>query len=117
MGVKVTDNTDSILGMTQQRASIFLRIIAEQVVDISRPGTPRDKGNLRQDVLKTVNGLKGQIEWRKGYAQYQERGKRADGSHVVKNYTTPGTGPHFAENAVTEVISKSTNIAKQAGLL
>lgn len=111
------DNTQPIFGTTQQKASIFLRIIAEHIVDTSRPGTPKERGNLRQDVLKTVNGLKGKIEWRKVYAEYQERGARKDGSHRVKNYSTPGTGPHFAENAVKQGAGSAVNFMKQANLI
>lgn len=33
----------------------------------------------------------------KRYAAYQHEGVRADGSHVVKNYTTPGSGKKFLE--------------------
>ena len=101
---KYTDHTDTIRGNTKQRASTFLRLVCEEVVNISRPKTPRDKGNLYQDVLKQVLGLKGKIEWRKVYAEYQERGSRRDGSRPVRNYTTPGTGPHFAQNAVEKVV-------------
>lgn len=31
------------------------------------------------------------------YAAYQHEGMRADGSHVVKNYTTAGTGAKYLE--------------------
>lgn len=114
---KITDYTGAVLGTTQQRASIFLRMLCEDIVTTSRPNTPRDKGNLNQDVLKTVSGLKGRIEWRKVYAEYQERGKRRDGSRVVKNYTTPGTGPHFAENAVKLIAEKAGAVARRANLV
>lgn len=117
MSVQITDLTPSILNQTKQRASIYLRVIAEYIVDTSRPNTPKDKGNLNQDVLKTVTGLKGQIEWRKGYAQYQERGARRDGSRRVRNYTTPGTGAHFAENAVNNAVGLATRFMKQVNLI
>lgn len=117
MSVRVNDNTGNVYNLTKQRASIFLRTAAEQIVQSSSPKTPRDKGNLRQDVLKTVSGLKGRIEWRKGYAEYQERGSRRDGSRRVKNYTTPGTGPHYAQNAVERIVGLTANIAKLAHLI
>lgn len=117
MSVKYTDFTGNILNGTKQRASIFLRVAAEQVVSVARPNTPKDKGNLRQDVLKRVVGLHGEVEWRKVYAEYQERGSRRDGSHRVRHYTTPGTGPHYAENAVKEVVGKTNIIAKLSHLI
>lgn len=117
MSIYITDNTPIILSQTRQRASIFLRVLCDNVVDIAKPKTPKDKGNLRQDILKIVTGLHGKIEWRKVYAQYQERGSRKDGTHVVKKYTTPGTGPHYAENAVNKAIEKTEVIAKLAHLI
>ncbi len=117
MSVKITDNTPTIISQTQQRASIFLRLLCDNVTDLSRPNTPKMFGNLGRDVIKSVQRLKGKIEWPKVYASYQERGKRADGTRVVKKYTTAGTGPHFAENAVKKSIQNTGAIAKLAHLI
>lgn len=38
------------------------------------------------------------------YAAYQERGRRADGSHVVRNYTTAGTSSGFFARAIGSVM-------------
>ena len=35
------------------------------------------------------------ITYEQPYASYQYYGEREDGSHKVKNYTTPGTGPYW----------------------
>lgn len=40
------------------------------------------------------------------YAAYQERGMRADGSHIVRHYTTPGTGKDYLKNAFDSVIKE-----------
>lgn len=117
MSVKVTDNTPSIINTTTQKASIFLRELCDTVVNISTPKTPKDKGNLSRDILKQVLGLHGRIEWRKVYASFQEAGVRADGTHRVRKYTTAGTGPHFAENAVNDAIKDTGVIAKRSGLI
>ena len=37
------------------------------------------------------------ITYASPYASYQYYGKRKDGSHVVRNYTTAGTGPKWDE--------------------
>lgn len=52
---------------------------------------PMDEGNLRTivDIQPTS------ITYESPYARYQYYGMRADGSHKVKNYTTPGTGPYW----------------------
>lgn len=52
---------------------------------------PYDEGNLR--TIKTVSS--DSITYESPYARYQYYGMRDDGTHVVKNYTTPGTGPYW----------------------
>ena len=47
-------------------------------------------------------------------ASFQERGRRKDGSHVVRNYTTAGTGKNFLKDAANVVLNKSSQYAKQA---
>lgn len=58
---------------------------------------PMDTGNLR-----TIVDLdKDTITYESPYAKYQYKGMREDGSHVVKNYTTPGTGPYWDKRMVS----------------
>lgn len=117
MSVTIKDNTVTLTAQTARSASLGLRYIAEAVVAESTPHTPKDKGNLSRDVVKQVLGLRGVIEWRKVYAQFQERGMRRDGSHRVKSYTTSGTGPHFAFNAVKKIALQSDKYFRLAGLI
>ena len=117
MSIKITDSTAIIKSQTAQKASIFLRTMADELVTLSTPGTPRDKGNLRQDIIKQVLGLKGKVVWGKNYAAYQERGVRRDGSRRVRKYTTPGTGAHFAQNAAKLLPGSTVKIAKGVGLI
>lgn len=117
MSVKITDNTVTIIANNTRNASLALRFMADDVVRIAGPKTPRKRGNLSQDILRQVLGKRATIEWRKVYAQYQERGKRRDGSHVVRKYTRSGTGPHFAENAVKEVVANAEKYFKRARLI
>lgn len=110
MSYRLTDKSTVFENMANQKASIFLRTIAETIVRASTPKTPMKTGRLRMDVVKQVLGLRGKIIWGKNYAIYQEEKQ-------FKNYTTPGTGPHFAENAVKEVISDTATVARQSGLV
>lgn len=110
MGVRVIDNTPVVKETLNQKSSLFLRIIAEEIVALSTRSTPMKTGALRRDVLKQVLGLHGQVVWAKDYARYQE-------DKQFKNYTTPGTGPHFAESAVTKVVDGTAIIATRAGLI
>jgi hypothetical protein len=52
---------------------------------------PMDNGDLRTIVTIDSNS----ITYEMPYARYQYYGMRDDGSHKVKNYTTPGTGPYW----------------------
>lgn len=58
---------------------------------------PKDTGNLRRVVTISPNS----ITYEMPYAEYQYRGMRADGTRVVTNYTTPGTGSYWDEKMVT----------------
>ena len=61
---------------------------------------PKDEGNLRTNVSITADS----ITYESPYAKYQYRGMREDGSRVVKNYTTPGTGPYWDKRMVSAEI-------------
>ena len=77
---------------------------------ISEPKTPKKSGRLRMDVVKQVLGLAAKVVWGKKYGVYQET-KR------FKKYTTPGTGPHFAENAAKDLPPLTEKVAKNSGLI
>lgn len=110
MAVKIIDNTKEINQFFKQKGSIFLRSMADEMQKEAKPNTPKDKGNLRRDILKQVLGLKGKVVWRQNYGVYQE-------TKQYKNYTTPGTGPRFAENAAKSLPKKTNTIAKRVGLI
>ncbi len=95
---------------TRSRLMMSLRLIGEDVKKESMFKTPRLKGYLRDNckVIPQSGKPETHIIWQEPYAQYQERGMRADGSHVVKHYTTPGTGKEFAKNAVKKVVTPKT---------
>jgi hypothetical protein len=108
--VRITNNTASFESDVTQKSNLFLRLFAEQVVREAEPNTPKKTGDLRNRVVKSVLGLKGKIQWQTNYAIYQEKKK-------FKNYTTAGTGPNFARNAVEAVASKADTIMKSIGLI
>lgn len=110
MSVRVTDNSPAVTNLMKIRGSIFLRLMADEMVKISKELTPKDTGRLRMDITKSVLGLSGKIKWGKGYAAIQE-------TKQFRNYTTPGTGPHFAESGVKSGVEKTAVIAKRAGII
>lgn len=58
---------------------------------------PQRDGNLRTIVSMTSNS----ITYESDYASYQYYGEREDGTHKVKNYTTPGTGPYWDKRMIS----------------
>jgi hypothetical protein len=96
--------------LARQRATTGMRQMLEDIHKTSRPITPKLTGDLRGDVRKEVtkkgaDTIRGTIEWQRPYAWYQERGYT---SGPIRNYTTPGTGAHFAERSVKEVTGGNT---------
>lgn len=108
MAVEVTDNTEKILKDLEIKSNMFLRSASDSIVEISTPKTPKDTGDLRRYVRKQVLGLKAKIEWKQPYAAIQE-------TRQFRNYTTPGTGPKFAESAVKQVVDDTDKIARKIG--
>jgi len=103
MSVTIKDNTPLILAKNNQAVNLALRLTMDGIDKSAFPKTPKDRGELRKNIRKSVSAKKGRIEWSSRYAQYQERGYS---SGPIRHYTTPGTGAHFAENAVNA--NKST---------
>ena len=108
MPVTIQHNEEYIRQLTTQRISLANRLIIEDIHRTSLHNTPMISSQLRRNVTKTVvpETYTGTIIWKVPYASYQERGSRADGSYVVKNYTTPGTGKDFAKNAVKKTLKE-----------
>ena len=67
---------------------------------------PMDLGNLRTIVDIRTNS----ITYESPYASYQYYGKRKDGSHKVKHYTTPGTGHHWDRRMIS---AEKDNVIKE----
>lgn len=110
MSVKIEDNTAHIITDTTKGANLALRFMLDDIDRAARPVTPKKAGNLRNDIVKSVLGLRGTIKWGKNYAIFQEKKK-------FRNYTTPGTGPHFAENSVVKITKKSEEYFRKARMI
>lgn len=81
--------------------------LAEQMLQDSEKfipysgGSSQSAGNLRESGHIVKGEEKGvmYLVWDTVYALYQWFGIRADGTHPVHNYTTPGTGKLWVEEA------------------
>ncbi|RLA58674.1 MAG: hypothetical protein DRR04_10385 [Gammaproteobacteria bacterium] len=75
-----------------------LREMASDILIESRNKAPVKNGHLRGESYSSQFApLVHRVEYLIEYAEYQERGARKDGTHVVRKYTTAGTGAHFLE--------------------
>lgn len=114
MSVKIIDNSQLLVSERTNKVSLALRLMIEAIYKNSIPITPKEHGNLRADVIRAVQGLHGSIKWDKNYAAAQEAGMTR--GFVIRNYTTGGTGAHYAARTVKSVVSKVDTYLKQAGL-
>ena len=97
---------------------IAIRQMMEDIKQIADKTTPYKTGMLRGSVSKTLlSPTHGRMVWNMPYAAYQERGMRADGSHIVQNYTTPGTGKEFAQQAIERVKDNGAEYIRKAGFI
>lgn len=111
MSVRYSDNTAYIKAKVSSGVPLALRFALDDIQRISNPKTPRRLGDLRLQVRKEVRGRTGTITWWSNHAIYQEDPKKP-----FTNYTTPGTGPHFAKNSVHEVVHNFDYYLKKAGI-
>lgn len=113
MAYRRTDNTEQIIHERGEKVSLAIRFAIEDIHRGSTQKTPKLTGQLRSDIRKSVVGKTGKIVWGKNYARYQERGYT---SGPVRRYTTPGTGPHFAEESARRVGSDPHKYLNKVGL-
>ena len=64
---------------------------------------PMDQGDLRTivDIQEVVDIQPNSITYEMPYARYQYYGVREDGTHPVRNYSTPGTGTYWDRRMVS----------------
>ena len=113
MAVKVRNNTARLKAKIENNTAVMIRLMLRDIHAKAEPNTPRKYGNLRDQVSERALGKTGYIEWHAEYATYQEDGSQGKPWH----YTTPGTGPHFAENAVNEVVANLDEYARKSNLI
>ena len=107
----------NLIGKASEKAAYAL---AEQMLADSEKfvpysgGSSQSAGNLRESgkVTKGENGVF-YLVWDAVYALYQWYGVRADGSHQVHNYTTPGTGKQWVETARAQYGDRWREIAQK----
>ena len=116
MGVKVEVKTDRAKwkSIVEKAADNAVEGLADQMMNDSLPFIPDDGESLLRDagrIEKTGKGIR-YLVWSLVYAGYQWFGVRKDGTHVVKNYTTPGTGTKWVDRAKARFKSAWDKVAQ-----
>jgi len=117
MSAEIENKMPEVKADLNFKLELMTRLMLEDVHRRSVRITPLREGALRAMVAKQMMGKTGIIEWRAPYASYQERGMRADGTRVVRHYTTPGTHAHYAEESVQAVMNNLPEYITKAGIV
>ena len=110
MKVEIKTNVGAWKSLVNEAADKAAGALANQIMNDSIDKIPKSAGDDRTEgaalsdigrIEKPENGTRNLV-WDNVYAGYQWYGMRADGTHVVKNYTTSGTGKMWVETARAE---------------
>lgn len=103
MSVEVKIDFNKYKSAMNSAKELVVSALAEQILADSTDFVPYSAGSRQSAGALRESGRvdKGQetgeryVTWDTVYALYQWFGVRADGTHVVKNYTTPNTGKEW----------------------
>ena len=99
----VTVKTDLLAwkDIVEHAAEMAASGLSEQMMNDSIDYIPTDGENTLRDAGRIEKAGEGKraLVWDTVYAGYQWFGARADGTHEVKHYTTPGTGKAWVDEA------------------
>lgn len=120
MAVIVKTDRQKMSRIMGKASDLAMYALAEQMLADSEKfvpysaGSSQSAGNLRESG-KVVKGEDGvfYLVWDAVYALYQWYGVRADGSHKVQRYTTPGTGKQWVEAARAQYADRWQQIAQK----
>lgn len=101
MAVTIKTDRAAWKAATDKAADFAAAALAEQMMNDSRDYIPTDGENMLRDAGRIEKPADGErdLVWDNVYAGYQWFGARADGTHEVKHYTTPGTGKAWVDEA------------------
>ena len=118
MGIKVESDILKWSSKAVDAMGIAYDRMAKDIVRLAKIKVPYKSGDLMKETKsKKLGLLKYRVTVDKEYASYQERGKRKNGTHVVRKYTTPNTGRNFLSGSADSVVAKHIQYLKQANQL
>lgn len=116
MSVQIKTNWGAWIAAVEAGADASSAALAEQMLADSRDHIPDDGEHMLRDIGRIEAKKTGErdLVWSSVYAGYQWYGMRSDGTNVVENYTTPGTGKAWVEAARAENDETWQKVAQNA---
>lgn len=116
MGFEIKTDRAAWRAALEAGAEAASAALAEQMMSDSRDKIPDDGEHTLRDIgrIEKVDAGGHDLVWSNAYAAYQWYGMRVDGTHVVENYTTPGTGKAWVDTARAENKEKWDKVARNA---
>lgn len=118
--VEFKDYSRAWLAVEQQNLTNALEAMADAIMKNAKVKAPKLKGPLRnsshinrlsptsREIVFNATGKNGA-----SYAMYQERGMRADGTHIVRHYTTAGTQAHYLQESGDQIVKQGIGVYKK----
>lgn len=111
----ILDHTPTFEEHNEHVCDIALGSMAQDVEMMAAFKVPVDTGALARYIRKLrISARHWKVTVNKDYAEYQERGSRADGSYRVRRYSRPGSGTHFLEDAGNIAKGRKNSYFKKA---
>lgn len=114
MPVEVKTNRNKWKSTVENAADKAVDALANQMMNDSLPFIPDDGEHHLRDIGRVENTGVGErdLVWDEVYAGVQWFGGWADGTHVIKNYTTQGTGKAWVDQAKSQKKNDWDNAAQ-----
>ena len=111
----VKDDLSKWVSRQDRMHDLALGAAAQDIEMIAAYYVPVDTGRLARMIRRRrKSALNWEVRVDEDYAAYQERGMRADGSHRVRKYSRPGSGPHYLARAAGVVQQKIGSYFRRA---
>lgn len=107
VSVETTNNFSSWKRSRESEFSRAVTSMGKAIMNNAKMTVPRKSGKLAKSATVKTSGTSATVTFGSSsvrYAAVQEKGSR--NGIVFRNYTTPGTGPHYLENAGDAVAKK-----------
>lgn len=115
--VEFKDYSRAWLAIESQNLTNAIEAMADAIMKVAKAKAPKLNGPLRNSShINRISPTSREIVFGGSgvnYAMYQERGMRADGTHVVRHYTTPGTQAHYLEETGDQISKQGIKAYKK----